>query len=139
MELTIKIIIKKLFLALFFLLFVSCGSDTTDRTTDTGSPKEATPYYFWKVEKQGKVSYWLGTIHLGVSLFELPCQHVITEKIKNSDVCFVESTASGDTQDQQNPLLSPNGEDFKQLDFSSQSFLSRKGLPDNLNFLGCRS
>ena len=141
MELTIRMVIKRIFLALFFLLFVSCSSDKTKRTQaiDTGLPnenetEETKPYYFWKVEKQGKVSYWLGTVHLGVSLFRLPCQHDVIEKLDNSDVCFVESITSEDEQDQHNVLLSPNAEDFKQLDFDSQLFLAGKGLPDNLNY-----
>lgn len=126
----------------FFLLFVSCGSDEINRTpvADTGSPNEnetekTKPYYFWKVEKQGKVSYWLGTVHLAVSLFELPCQDVVVKKLENSDVCFVESIASKENaQNSYNALLSPNAEDFKQLDSDSQVFLAGKGLPNNLNY-----
>ena len=84
--------------------------------------------------KAGKVSYWLGTVHLGVSLFRLPCQHDVVEKLENSDACFVESITSEDAQNQHDALLSPNAEDFKQLDFDSQVFLAGKGLPDNLNY-----
>ena len=59
MRSTMRIMIRRLFLVLFFLLFVSCSSDKAKRTqpTDTGAPnetEETKPYYFWKVEKQEK-------------------------------------------------------------------------------------
>ena len=55
--------------------------------------------FVWKVEKEGKVSYILGTIHAGVSLEEIPCYDKISSKIKASDLLFLESvTKKGDLE-----------------------------------------
>ena len=124
---------------LFFLfLIVSCAgpSDPPKPAVGKGKLEERRPY-FWKVEKGGKVSYLLGTVHIVVSLDELFCSDVIQEKLKNSDLLFVESVSSLEQQKAVTTnLLSPNGEDFKRLSPSSQGFLTEKGVPNNLNCTG---
>ena len=134
-------ILASLFVSLFLILFVSCSPNTSrTQADDTKQPNETNieqeqPYFFWKAEKQGKISYWLGTMHVGVSLLSLSCSHTITNKLNNSDLCFTEILSSEEKNNQDNELFSPNNEDFKQLDFNSQLFLTTKGLPENLNYL----
>ncbi len=106
----------------FFTLFFACSVDTTkDITKDTRKP------YFWQVEKRGKVSYLLGTIHIVVPLDELSCSDVIQEKLKNSDLLFVESIKQ--KSEIHLDLISPNREDFNRLSRSNQAFLIEKGVP----------
>ncbi len=129
------------FVSLFLILFVSCGPNTSKtQADDTKQPNETNveqgqPYYFWKVEKQGKVSYWLGTIHVGVSLLDLPCSYTVIDKLDNSDLCFTETILSEKTEQPYEGKFSPNNENFNQLNSNSQLFLTTKGLPENLSFL----
>lgn len=108
-----------------FLFTVSCGF------TGGGNP------YFWKVEKGGKTSYLLGTIHIGISLYELPCSDIIRDKLNKSDVVFVEAKQSDSTKgDAATIFHSPDEEDFNSLSSSSQRFLREKGIYDYLNYTG---
>ena len=54
--------------------------------------------FVWIVEKEGKVSYILGTIHVGVSLEEMPCSSKILSQIQNSDLLFLEYTFVDNTE-----------------------------------------
>ncbi len=110
----------------FFTIFFAYSADTTeDITKDIRKP------YFWQVEKGGKVSYLLGTIHIVVPLDELSCSDVIQEKLKNSDLLFVESIKQ--KSEIHFDLFSLNREDFNQLSRSNQAFLIEKGLPSTLS------
>lgn len=126
----------------FLFLIVSCAGPSDQPRPVKGTQEvkifyDAKKPYFWKVEKGGKVSYLLGTIHIGVSLNELFCSDVIQEKLKNSDLLFVELVSSSEQQGAViDDLFSPNGEDFKRLSPSSQVFLKEKGVPNNLNCTG---
>ena len=122
-------------LSCFFLtalLIVSCA------VIEPEQQKPGNPY-FWKVEKAGNVSYLLGTMHIAVSLYHLPCSDTIVEKLENSDLVFVEvlpeNTKEKSTQNALS-LLSPNDEDFRQLSPDDQLFLGRKGINSRLNYLG---
>ncbi len=59
-------------------------------------PSLAEPIFFWSIEKERKTSYILGTIHAGISLEELPCSSKITEKLRQSQMVFLEIV--GETQ-----------------------------------------
>ncbi len=111
----------------FFM--VSCGFPEREEEPALEKP------FFWKVEKEGKVSYLLGTIHIGISLYELSCSDVILKELRNSDLVFVEVVTDGPASEEVEPFdsLSPNGEDFKKLNFYSQKFLRRKGVSSEFN------
>ena len=133
---------------LILLLVVSCGrQDSTPYTgfsppyfyTDPYSYTDPSTPYFWKAEKEGKVTYLLGTIHVAVSLHELPCAVTIEKHLKNSDLVFLEMTENNENEEDnkayQEQDLSPNGEDFKTLTPESQKFLIEHDINSNLNYL----
>ena len=110
---------------------ISCGSPEIEK-----EPKSEKPY-FWKVEKEEKVSYLLGTIHIVVSLYELPCSDIILEQLKDSDLVFVEVVSNSDQEREESvDILSPKGKDFKHLNTYSQYFLNEKGVSSDLNCTG---
>ena len=115
---------KKILLFSLFLL-VSCGQSDPD---GLGSAQP----YFWKVEKESQVSYWLGTVHIGVALHEVPCSGVIQEKLKESQLVWTEI---GTEKPSKSDILSPNSEDFKSLNAKSQQFLKEKDMPKDLNYI----
>lgn len=49
--------------------------------------------FVWLVEKEGRTAHFLGTIHSGVSLEEMPCKNQILNQIQQSDLLFVEVIA----------------------------------------------
>ena len=109
-----------------FLLFLGC------------TPSDPSPY-FYKVEKDGKESYLLGTVHQGVSLYELPCSHYIVDKLKNSDLVFLEIVSDDNDRNNDEYFLdyfSQNGQDFKSLSRSSQKFLKKKRINPSLSYIG---
>lgn len=95
--------------------------------------------YFWKVEKDGKTSYFLGTLHHGVSLDELLCSDTIITQLKNSDLVLTE-LGGGLSDPQQREVwqktlhISPNNKDFNQLSPESQRFLERNGVRKDLSY-----
>ena len=116
--------------ALLILLFlVSCGKGV--KSPD--GIEQADPY-FWKAEKEGKISYWLGTVHVGVALHELPCSALIQKQLQESDLVWTEIGLKSNLSEKED-RLSPQSEDFKSLDSETQSFLKAKGFEDNLNYL----
>ena len=122
------------YILLMSALIISC-SKSEDTTEKGGRP------YFWKVEKEGKVSYLLGTIHIGISLDELLCSDEITEQLEKSDLVFtewVEDTTSAGKDTEAELLLSDNGEDFAQLSQESQKFLTARGISSDLNYFGLK-
>lgn len=117
--------VKAFFIYSFLLvLTVSCSSGNRP--------------FFWKAEKEGKTSYFLGTYHWGISLDELLCSEVILSKLKSSDLVLTELGPPLDTveQEQWNETLyfAPDERDFKQLSLESQKFLEQKGVNKNLSF-----
>ena len=52
--------------------------------------------FVWTAEKEGKTSYILGTVHVGVPLSEIPCSNAISKKIQNSDLLLLETKAETD-------------------------------------------
>jgi len=115
------------------IMFVSCGPPQIDPVSGEKSP------YFWKVEKEGKTSYFLGTVHVGVSMDELICRDEIWSKLNQSDLVFVEiPTAETEAADQTmlQYLLSSDGSEFARLDPADQSFLREKGASEHFNWVG---
>ena len=49
------------------------------------------PSYFYLAEKDGKKLYFLGTIHIGISLEDIDCSYQIEESVKTSDLVFTET------------------------------------------------
>ncbi|MCY4513056.1 MAG: TraB/GumN family protein, partial [Bdellovibrionales bacterium] len=111
----------------FLALTVSCGPFFP-----------ANKPFFWKVEKNEKISYFLGTFHYGIPLEDLPCSKTILTKLRNSDLVLTE-LGSG-VQDAQKEewektfKLSPNNEDFNQLSPESQRFLEQNGISKELTY-----
>lgn len=62
---------------------------------DTVCPKVLAPY-FYKIEKDGKVSHMLGTRHIGVALYKMP--PIVLERLKASTV-FVSEVGPDDRMD----------------------------------------
>ena len=112
----------------FLFLTVSCGPLFS-----------ANKPYFWKVEKDGKTSHFLGTLHNGIPLTELLCSDTIITQLKNSDLVLTE-LGEGIVDPQQRKVwketlhLSPNNEDFNQLSPESQRFLERNGISKELSY-----
>ena len=123
------------------LLTVSCKqSETKDPyLVETKGP------YFWKVEKNGKTSYFLGTFHKGVALEELQCSQKIKTHLKSSDYLFTEAGMNSQEQEELNELqreqlrdilLSENNQDFQSLNNDSKIFFSSRGISEGLSYLG---
>ena len=74
---------------LVIILIFSFSAQAIEHET-TQSP------FVWIVEKNGKTSSILGTIHAGVTLEEIPCSDEVLKKIQNSDLLFAETTAGHD-------------------------------------------
>ena len=124
---TEKILKVSLFYISLLFLITSCGP-----IIPINKP------YFWKAEKNGKTSYFLGTIHNGISLDELFCSDVILTKLKNSDLVFTElGHWKGTPQQKQwtkTLYHSPDGEDFNRLSPESQRFLEQNGINRELSY-----
>ena len=74
----------------YFILFLALSISAIAKS-NPDSP------FAWTVEKDGKTSYILGTVHAGVPLEDIPCADTLSEKIQNSDLLFVENaTIKGD-------------------------------------------
>ena len=131
---------RVLFCVVLSILLISCGSDrdptVSDRDPTVSDQLGPNSPFFWTVEKEGKISYLLGTYHIGVSVYELFCSEFILEKLRGSDLVFVESKK--DALDSSNLgkelFLSENNEDFNSLSSYSQSFLTAKGINSSLSF-----
>ena len=78
--------VKSVFLCV--LLFFFSG-------LETASSRIQSPFV-WLVKKEGKISYFFGSAHLGVSLEEIPCSDRVLDQIKNSDLLFVETRTGSD-------------------------------------------
>ena len=156
----------KIFFLSFFL--ISCSSNSTD-TNDSLPDNKNNPNivsscdlntsnqwpYFWKIEKDGKTSYALGTIHITVSLNELPCINYIKSRLENSDLLFLEFSSAWvnilkkekpiETDSELNHFYTQNGfdlmydedgSDFLQLSQSTQNFFRENGISTKLSHVG---
>lgn len=103
--------------------------------------------YFWKVQKEGKVSYFLGTYHVGVTLEDLQCSKQIKTHLKQSDFLFTEVADSDSKPDQKfNKILrdyrktvmlsKENGREFQSLNSNSQIFFRSRNISENLSYMG---
>ena len=64
----------------------SFGDFTFFKDRETASP------FAWSVKRDGKIHYFLGTVHVGISLErDVPCSDKILEQITNSDLVFLET------------------------------------------------
>ena len=119
--------------------------------------------YFWKVEKDGKTSYLLGTLHESVfikasgetaplpalishkhkhySIDNLPCSNEIQYHLENSDLLFVENDSFTEKSKEvatirKQRMLSKDGGDFQALSTRSQEFFKSAGIHDRWNLYG---
>ena len=60
-------------------------------------PKQQTPF-FWKIERNGKKSYILGTLHKGISFEELPYHEEIKDYLRESDLLLKETSKNGNIE-----------------------------------------
>ena len=125
-----KVIFKKI----LFLVFVVLAA--------YGSQAEKIEHpYFWKAEKDGKVSYLLGAINEPIAVNDLLCSANIRFRLENSDLVLVEtdfhSEKSKEAVDAQNQLMqSEDGREFRAFSPTGQAFLRSKGVSENLNLYG---
>ncbi|MDE0119333.1 MAG: hypothetical protein OXM55_04910 [Bdellovibrionales bacterium] len=119
--------------------------------------------YFWKVEKDGKTSYLLGTLHEPTfikasgeiaslpalishkhkhySIDNFPCSNEIQYHLENSDLLFVENDSFTEKGKEvatirKQRMLSKDGEDFQALSTRSQEFFKSAGIHDRWNLYG---
>lgn len=88
--------------------------------------------YFWEVEKDGKKSYILGTLHMGVALEDLPCSKEISSHLENANVLLTETNMPSIRElvtflakEIENGLSSP-ALGFKDLSPESQEFFKTR-------------
>ena len=123
-----------LFIGSFFFI-ISCG-----KSSKPGP-------YFWQVQKDGRVSYFLGTYHVGVTLENLQCSEQIKMYLKQSDFLFTEVADSNSKSDQKfNRILQEykrtvmsskeNGQEFQSLNTDSQIFFRSRNISENLSYIG---
>ncbi len=73
---------------LFLIIFLFSAGCSDSNLAETGDKSYAP--YFWKVEKNKKTSYLLGTIHEGVTVEHLSCSKKIKSYLEESDYFFTE-------------------------------------------------
>ena len=89
--------------------------------------------FVWIVEKDGKSSYFLGIIHKGVSLEDLPCSNQILNQIQNSDLIFTETKLRDDLKkltDEEIKLLIIGSKDEQERILSKLSPESQKFIQE---------
>ena len=97
--------------------------------------------YFWKVEKDGKASYLLGTAHLAISIDELMCSQEMRGQLEKSDLVFLETDPYSKDfieaeRQQAQWAVSKDGREFQAFSRESQEFLRSKGISETLNLFG---
>ena len=139
---------------ILFFLITLCSCTDNKSNTHASNVQPIVPNnwpYFWRVEKDNKVSYILGVIHIGVSIDELPCSNQIKQHAKSADLVFSEvsktwinllkKNKTEETDDELKYLYTQNGSElvyseddryFKQLSPESQKFFQDRGITNNL-------
>ena len=97
--------------------------------------------FAWTVEKDGKSSTILGTIHVGLPLNEILCSNKISQKIKNSQLLFIEEETQSDidnlSEEEQKKLFIGSDKEkteiMSRLSLKSQDIIrERKGALTNI-------
>ena len=76
---------------------------------------------FWKAEKDNQIFHMLGTIHLGVSIEDFQCSKIVQDKMKETDLLFVENFNPGteylynDVEDTMRKIFLGSKEEKKQI------------------------
>ncbi len=121
-------------MSVFFI--VSCGQ--SEDTAKFGP-------YFWKVQKGGKTSYFLGTFHIANTLEHLQCSDKIRSNLEGSDLLFTEVDINSEEQKEFNRQMqkrnkeltqSEDGHEFKSLNQQSQIFFRSRAVPEDLTYIG---
>ncbi len=135
---------SKSYYRLVFLLTTVCvfyNSYVTAEETLQTNPTQTSNPFFWKVEKEGKTSYFLGTAHVLISIDELLCSKDVQHHLENSDFVFVEHNYLLERSEKfdaagKQLMLSKDGREFQALNEASQEFLRSKGISEQLNLYG---
>ena len=121
-------------ISVFFI--VSCG--------ESEEPEKFGPY-FWKVQKDGKTSYFLGTFHIANTLEHLQCSDKIRSHLESSNLLFTEVDINSEEQKEFNKQMkekdktltqSEDGHEFKSLNEQSQIFFRSRAMSENLTYIG---
>ena len=117
---------------------ISCGKSLESLIKPFGP-------YFWKVQKDGKTSYFLGTYHIANTLEDLQCSDKIKNHLENSNLLFVEVDLYSNKEQElyerineyrKKVILSEDGHDFKSLNEESQIFFRSRQTQENLTYTG---
>ena len=116
---------------LVFLVFIVYGSQA----------EQIEHPYFWKVEKDGKISYLLGTFHGVIAIDELLCPQEIQQRLENSNLLLVESDYLSEQHRSfmaviKQMKISTGGGEFQKLKKESQEFFRSRGVSEKMNFYG---
>lgn len=127
---------------MILLILIACAFYEV-YAAETGNSQIRHPY-FWKVEKNGKTSHLLGTIHEPISIGELLCSQEVQHRLEASDLVFLENNhrSKGSrkaVEAQKQWMLSKDGKEFQALDRKSQGFLKDKGISERLSFFGYKA
>ena len=97
--------------------------------------------FFWKVQKEGKTSYFLGTFHVANTLEHLQCSDKIKSHLENSNLLLTEFDPEESQQfaqqkyaEEQQKKISKDGHEFQSLSKKSQMFLRSRAKPENLTY-----
>ena len=119
---------------LLALFIAACGK--------TPSSNKFGPY-FWKVEKDNKASYFLGTVHVPITLENLQCSKEIKSHLGNSDYLFLERIYNQNRESNfrfsvLDKMFSTNisKPEFYTLNKNSQTFFKEGGIPEDFNYIG---
>lgn len=98
---------------LFLLFLPACGPKPATATSQTVANSQRAPF-LWAVERDGHVSHIFGTIHIGVSLHELP--DIVGKRLDSSHTLIVEA----DTADLSSPsmlakMVLPKGQSLRAM------------------------
>ena len=125
--------IKIILFVISFFFVISCG-----KSNEPGP-------YFWRVQKAGKTSYFLGTFHIANTLEHLQCSDKIRNHLESSDLLFTEVDIHSEEQKEFNKeieeknkklIQSEDGREFKSLNKDSQIFFRSRAVPENLTYIG---
>ena len=123
---------------IFFLIF-----SFVVLATNVNTHAKSNNIFLWSAEKNGHTIHLFGIIHLPFSLENIMCADTILEKIKNSDLIFMEHLYSKKEinnlflQEVNTLHSSEDGHEFESLTPEVQDFLKQKNiLNTNLTYMG---
>ena len=125
----------KRFLFTVFLVFFFISNVNAQQVGSSNS-------FFWSAEKNEKVFYLFGVLHLPIPLEHIACSDALLQKIRESDLIFVEGFYDDRAMNElfvqtvNTQFFSEDGRDFKSLKPDLQPFLQTRGLNTQLTYMG---